>query len=67
MGYLVELKHYKPAYRRGDLEAELVNEHTRVFKTRKEAKDYIERNFPRDSKGGYNDYHNGVQPIYFKY
>lgn len=62
MGYVVELKHYRPAYRRGDLEDELVNEHTRVFKTRKEAKDYIERNFPKDSKGGFKDYHKGNKP-----
>ena len=41
MGYLVEVKHYRPAYRRGDLEDELIIEITRTFKTRKEAKDYI--------------------------
>lgn len=62
MGYLVELKHYKPTYRNGDLEDELVIEHARIFKTRKEAKNYIERNFPKDSKGGYKDYHRGNKP-----
>lgn len=67
MGYLVEVKHYRPAYRRGDLEDELIIETTRTFKTRKEAKDYIENNFPRDSKGGYKDYHKGIQPSYCKY
>jgi hypothetical protein len=62
MGYLVELKHYRPTYRKGDLEDELVIEHARIFKTRKEAKNYIERNFPKDSKGGYKDYHRGNKP-----
>ena len=66
MGYLVELKHYRPTYRKGDLEDELVIESTRTFKTRKDAKDFIEKQFPKN-KHGYKDYHKGNQPSYCKY
>lgn len=66
MGYLVEVKHYRPAYRKGDLEDELIIETTRTFKTRKAAKDYIEDNLPRNKKI-YRDYHKGDKLSYCKY
>lgn len=43
MGYLVELWHHRPTYRRGDLEDETVIIENKTFKTRKEGKEFIEK------------------------
>jgi len=41
--YIVKKYHYRPAYRKGDLEDETVMIGAYTFNTRKEAKAYIER------------------------
>lgn len=40
--YIVKEKHYRPTYRKGDLEAEEVVSDVLPFKTRKAAKTFIE-------------------------
>lgn len=62
MGYLVEVWHYRPAYRNGDLEDESVIIETRTFKTRKEAKAFIESRVGR--KNAKYDWHKGDKPSY---
>ena len=56
--YTVKKYHYRPAYRKGDLEAETIMIGSYSFKTRKEAKDFIEREL-RGKKDVYRNYHKG--------
>ena len=61
MSYKVETQHRRPIYRKGDLEDELAVIDCKVFKTRKEAKSYIEsklRNYRKVTR----DYHKGNTP-----
>lgn len=67
MDFVVQMKHYKPVYRNGHLEDELIIEHTRVYKTRRDAKQYIE-NMLINKNVAYRDYHRGNTPstcLYF--
>lgn len=67
MDFVVQMKHYKPVCRNGNLEDELIIEHTRVYKTRRDAKQYIE-NMLFNKKVAYRDYHRGNTPstcLYF--
>lgn len=67
MDFVVQMKHYKPVYRNGNLEDELIIEHTRVSKTRRDAKQYIE-NMLINKNVAYRDYHRGNTPstcLYF--
>lgn len=57
MGYLVEHWHYRPCYRKGDLEHESVIIENKTFKTRKEAKAYIESKIR--GKNAKCDWHRG--------
>lgn len=58
MGYLVEIWHYRPAYRKGDLEDESVIIQNQTFKLRKDAKDFIENKLA-GKKNAKRDYHRG--------
>jgi len=49
--YVVETAHYRPCYRRGDLEDELVYEEPKYFATKKEAKVFVEKTGARKSHG----------------
>lgn len=57
MGYLVECWHYRPCYRRGDLEDESVIIENKTFNTRKEAKAFIESRIK--GKNAKCDWHRG--------
>lgn len=57
-GYLVTVWHHKPVYRNGDLESDVLKETENSFKTRKEAKAYIERRLDK-LKNVRRDYHRG--------
>lgn len=46
-GYLVTIWHHKPVYRNGDLESDILKETESTFKTRREAKAYIESRLDR--------------------
>lgn len=59
MPYLLEQHHYRPYYRKGDLEDETVIVQTITFKTRKEAKLYLENKLPRKAKC---EWHKGDKP-----
>lgn len=56
--YKVVEKHFRPTYRRGDLEAEVAIIDTKVFRTRKAAKEYIEGRL-RGRKDAWRHYHKG--------
>lgn len=64
--YTVKKYHYRPAYRRGDLEDETIMIDSHPFKTRKEAKDFIEREL-RGKRNVYRDYHKGNEKSYCEY
>lgn len=67
MDFVVQIKHYQPVCINGYLEDELIIEHTRVYKTRREAKQYIE-NMLFNKNVAYRDYHKGDMPstcLYF--
>jgi len=67
--YIVKEKHYRPTYRKGDLEAEEVVSDVLPFKTRKAAKDFIEskligrssvwRNYRRSPQTSFCGYRTG--------
>lgn len=56
--YTVTVHHHTKAYRRGDLEDNLELIDSRNFKTRKAAKDFIERNIS-GKKNVWRRYHKG--------
>ena len=56
--YKVKEWHCRPTYRKGDLEAEEVVINVTPFKTRKEAKDFIEGKL-RGKKDAWRRYHRG--------
>lgn len=63
--YEVKVYHYKPHYRKGDLEdtTELIN--SKVFKLRKDAKSFIEKEVRgKKTKGSYS---RGNTPSYIYY
>ena len=64
--YIVKKYHYRPAYRRGDLEDETIMIDSYPFKTRKEAKDFIERGL-RGKRDVYRNYHKGDKKSYCGY
>ena len=64
--YIVKKYHYRPAYRRGDLEDETIMIDSYPFKTRKEAKDFVEREL-RGKRDVYRDYHKGNKKSYCGY
>lgn len=43
MSYILKVSHHRPIYRRGDLEDETVIISVDTYKTRREAKEHIER------------------------
>lgn len=63
---IVKEWHCRPTYRRGDLEAETVVINSTPFKTRKEAKNYIENKL-RGKKDTWRDYHRGNEKSYCGY
>ena len=64
--YTVRELHCRPTYRKGDLEAEEVVINVTTFKTRTEAKNYIENKL-RGKKDSWRDYHKGNKnPSYNK-
>lgn len=64
--YKVKEWHCRPTYRKGDLEAEEVVINVTSFKTRKEAKDYIEKKL-KGKSDVYRDYHKGNEKSYCRY
>lgn len=64
--YTVKECHCRPTYRKGDLEAEEVVINATTFKTRKEAKNYIENKL-RGKKDIWRDYHKGNEKSYCGY
>ena len=64
--YIVKKYHYRPAYRRGDLEDETIMIDSYPFKTRKEAKDFVEREL-RGKSDVNRDYHRGNKKSYCGY
>lgn len=64
--YIVNKYHYRPTYRKGDLEDEFVVVYACPFKTRKEAKDYIEKEL-RGKSNVFRDYHKGNKKSYCIY
>ena len=64
--YTVKEWHCRPTYRKGDLEAEEVVINATTFKTRKEAKNYIENKL-RGKKDIWRDYHKGNEKSYCGY
>ena len=64
--YTVKKYHYRPAYRRGDLEDETIMIDSYPFKTRKEAKDFVEREL-RGKRNVSRDYHKGNRKSYCGY
>lgn len=58
--YTVKEWHCRPTYRKGDLEAENVVINVTTYKTRTEAKNYIERKLAGKRKA-FRDYHKGNQ------
>ena len=64
--YTVKKYHYRPAYRRGDLEDETIMIDSYPFKTRKEAKDFVEREL-RGKRNVYRNYHKGNKKSYCGY
>lgn len=66
--YRVTVEHFKPAYRRGDLESTTEVEKVEIFKTRKSAKEYIESILRRQpSNKVYRNYHKGDERSYCDY
>lgn len=63
--YTVEVKHHCKAWRRGDLEDDLVLEESKNFKTRKAAKVYILSKIK--GKKVQEHWHKGDQPSYVLY
>ena len=61
--YEVKVYHYRECYRRGDLEDETVLVKNEIFKTRKSAKEYIEREV-RGKSNVERYYHRGNEPSY---
>lgn len=61
MGYSVEVKHRRPVYRKGDLEDEIVTINFMNFKSRKLAKEYIEKQLS-GKKDISRNYHKGDVP-----
>ena len=61
MGYSVEVKHRRPVYRKGDLEDEVVTISFMNFKSRKLAKEYIEKQLS-GKKDVSRNYHKGDVP-----
>ena len=64
MGYLVEVWHHRPCYRRGDLEDESVITQNKTFKLRREAKEWIETQL-RGKKNAVRDYHRSDGVCYY--
>lgn len=64
--YTVKEWHNRPTYRRGDLEAETVVINCVSFKTRKEAKNYIESKL-RGHNNVWRDYHKGNEKSFCGY
>ena len=64
--YKVKEWHCRPTYRKGDLEAEEVVINVTPFKTRKEAKDFIEGKL-RGKKDAWRRYHRGNEKSYCGY
>ena len=64
--YKVVEKHFRPTYRRGDLEAETVIIDTKVFRTRKAAKEFIENKL-RGKKDTWRRYHKGNENSFCGY
>lgn len=64
--YKVTKIHQRPAYVRGDLEVERVTDSVKIFKTRKDAKNFIERELLH-KKYVYRDYHIGNARSYCGY
>ena len=64
--YIVKKYHYRPTYRRGDLEDETIMIDSYPFKTRKEAKDFVEREL-RGKRNVNRDYHKGNKKSYCGY
>lgn len=56
--YQVKIYHYRPCTRNGDLEDEQIMLDSKVFKTRKEAKEFIESKL-RNKKDVFRNYHRG--------
>lgn len=64
--YIVKEYHYRPTYRKGDLEAEQVITNSTIYKTRIEAKNYIEKKLV-GKKDIFKDYHKGNQKSFCGY
>lgn len=64
--YTVKEWHCRPTYRKGDLEAENVVINVSTYKTRTEAKNYIERKLA-GKQNAFRDYHKGNQKSYCGY
>lgn len=64
--YTVKEWHCRPTYRKGDLEAEEVVINATTFKTRKEAKNYIENKL-KGKKDIFRNYHKGNERSYCGY
>lgn len=64
--YTVKEWHCRPTYRKGDLEDEEVVINTTVFKTRKEAKAYIEEKL-KGKTHTWKNYHKGNEKSYCGY
>ena len=61
--YKVEVYHYRETFVRGDLEDETVLIKDELFKTRKAAKEYIEKDV-KGKSGVHREYHTGDRPSY---
>ena len=61
--YKVEVHHYRKAWRNGDLEGEMVLVASELFKTRKSAKEYIEKKV-NGKPNVTRKYHTGLVPSY---
>ena len=64
--YTVKEYHCRPTYRKGDLEAEQVVINATTYKTRTEAKNYIESKL-RGRSNVFRDYHKGLKKSYCGY
>lgn len=64
--YTVKEWHCRPTYRKGDLEAENVVINVTTYKTRTEAKNYIENKL-RGKKDSWREYHKGNKTSYCGY
>lgn len=64
--YTVKEYHCRPTYRKGDLEAEEVVINATTYKTRTEAKNYIESKL-RGKSNVFRDYHKGLKKSYCGY